>query len=105
MCPLVRDRRVLVGWPLPLGFGVDGRLLLARRGQVCIEFTMIMYNKPAHAVPLASASQHPENQKENRAGHSSERTVEGHQVFRCDISMLEERCLRPLGLLSQRRPH
>jgi hypothetical protein len=29
-------------------------------------------------VPLASARQHPENQqKENQAGHSTERTVEG----------------------------
>ena len=26
---------------------------------------------------MASARQHPENQKENQAGHSSERTVEG----------------------------
>ena len=28
-------------------------------------------------MPLASARQHPENQKENQAGHSSERTAEG----------------------------
>ena len=34
-------------------------------------------NKPAHAVPLASARQQPENQKENQPGHSSERAVEG----------------------------
>ena len=36
-------------------------------------------NKPAHAVALAlaSARQHPENQKENEAGHSPERVVEG----------------------------
>ena len=35
--PLARDPRVLVvGWPLPLGFGLDGRLLLARRGRVCV---------------------------------------------------------------------
>ena len=33
--------------------------------------------KPAHPVPLASARQHPENQKENQAGHSPERAVEG----------------------------
>ena len=26
--------RVLIGWQLPLGFGLDGRLLLARRGRV-----------------------------------------------------------------------
>ena len=37
-----------------------------------------LYNKPAHAVPLASARQHPEIQKENQAGHSSGRVVEGH---------------------------
>ena len=50
---------------------------------------------PAHAVPLASARQHPENQKENQAGHSSERTVEGHYipgvvcgVFWCVVSLL-----------------
>ena len=30
-------------------------------------------------MPLASARQHPENQKENQAGHSSERTVEGQR--------------------------
>ena len=34
--------------------------------------------KPAHAVPLENCCrQHPENQEENQAGHSSERTVEG----------------------------
>ena len=39
---------------------------------------VVLHNKKtAHAVPLASARQHPENQKENQAGHSSERTVEG----------------------------
>ena len=35
--------------------------------------------KNAHAVPLASARQRPENQKENPAGHSAERTVEGQE--------------------------
>ena len=34
--PLARDLRVLVGWPFPLGFGLDGRLLLARRGRVYV---------------------------------------------------------------------
>ena len=34
--PLARDPRVLVGWPFPLGFGLDGRLLLARRGRVYV---------------------------------------------------------------------
>ena len=36
-----------------------------------------LHEKNAHAVPLASARQHPENQKENQAGHSPERAVEG----------------------------
>ena len=31
-------------------------------------------------MPLASARQHPENQKESQAGHSSERTVEGQEI-------------------------
>ena len=31
--------------------------------------------KPAHAVPLESARKHPENQKENQAGHSPGRAV------------------------------
>ena len=34
--PLARDLRVLIGWPFPLGFGLDGRLLLARRGRVYV---------------------------------------------------------------------
>ena len=34
--PLVRDPRVLIGWPLPLGFGLVGCLLLARRGRVYV---------------------------------------------------------------------
>ena len=40
-----------------------------------------LHNKPAHAVPLAlaSARQHPENQKKNKAGHSPERVMEGHE--------------------------
>ena len=31
-----RRPRVLIGWPLPLGFGLGGCLLLARRGRVCV---------------------------------------------------------------------
>ena len=34
--PLARDLRVLIGWPFPLGFGLDGRLLLARGGRVYV---------------------------------------------------------------------
>ena len=36
-----------------------------------------LYDKPAHAVPLASARQRPATQKKNQADHSSERAVEG----------------------------
>ena len=39
--PLARDLRVLIGWPFPLGFGLDGRLLLARRGRVYVKFIII----------------------------------------------------------------
>ena len=39
--------------------------------------SIITQSEHAHAVRLASARQHhPENQKENQAGHSSERTVD-----------------------------
>ena len=34
-------------------------------------------------MPLANARQHPENQKETQAGHSSERTVEGRREEIC----------------------
>ena len=34
-----------------------------------------LHNKSAHAVPLANARQYLEKQKENQAGHSSERAV------------------------------
>ena len=46
-------------------------------------FCTMMVNyaiKNAHAVPLASACQHPENHKENQAGHSPERAVEGQRA-------------------------
>ena len=49
--------------------------------------------KNAHAVPLASARQHPENQKENQAGHSPERTVEGRSYFSIRISVCDIRGL------------
>ena len=42
-----------------------------------------LHDKPAHAMPLTSARQHPETQTENQAGHSSERAVEGSQSTRC----------------------
>ena len=45
-----------------------------------------LHNKPAHAVPLASARQHPESQKGNQAhdqtGHSPERAVDCQCNFR-----------------------
>ena len=34
--------RGLVGWPLPLGFGLGGRLLPERRGRVCVKPVMII---------------------------------------------------------------
>ena len=34
--PLTRGPRVLIGRPLPLAFGLDKRLLLKRRGKVCV---------------------------------------------------------------------
>jgi len=37
-----RDPRVLIGWPFPLGSGLDGRLLLARRGRVYVQFIIII---------------------------------------------------------------
>ena len=42
MRPLARDLRVLIGWPFPLGFGLDGRLLLARRGRIYVKFIIII---------------------------------------------------------------
>ena len=40
------------------------------------KIVLLLYytQKNAHAVPLASARQRPENQKENQAGHSSEQS-------------------------------
>ena len=46
------------------------------------------HNKPADAVPLASARQHPENQEENQAGHSPERAVED-QYDDCELNTNE----------------
>ena len=40
--PLARDLRVLISWPFPLGFGLDGRLLLAWCGRVCVQFIIII---------------------------------------------------------------
>ena len=39
---LARDPRVLICWPLPLGFSLDGFLLLTRRGRVYVEFIIII---------------------------------------------------------------
>ena len=50
----------------------------ARHRRRAILYDGELQNQPAHAAPFKSARQHPpENQKENQAGHSSERTVEG----------------------------
>ena len=65
--------------------------------------------KPAHAVPLASARQHPETQKENQAGHSPEvlcfvllrlklRSLEASLLFvrRARFAALVKVCLWPV---------
>ena len=44
--------QVLVGWPRPLGFGLDGRLLLAWRHGV----GGFMFNSPSPPVVLARGS-------------------------------------------------
>ena len=49
MRPLARDLWVLIGWPLPLGFGLGGRLLLARRGRVYVKFIIINKERTAAA--------------------------------------------------------
>ena len=49
--PLARDPRVLIGLPFPLGFGLDGRLLLARRGRVYVLFTIIRHTKANRNAP------------------------------------------------------
>ena len=59
-------------------FGVF--LCFSRVSAAFFSSSSIAQQNPAHAVPLASARQHPENQKENQAGHSSERTVEGRSA-------------------------
>ena len=55
MRPLARVLRALVGWPFPLGFGLDGRLLLARRGRVMFNsssFTIIGHRDRHGAAEL-----------------------------------------------------
>ena len=58
------------------------------------------HNKPAHAVPLASARQRPENKKGNRAGHLPERAVEGQ--LRPTFRLLALR--HPAGVLVRTSP-
>ena len=45
--PLARDPRVLVCWPLPLGFGLGGRLLLTRRERV---YLCLIHHHPSSAA-------------------------------------------------------
>ena len=54
--PLARDPRVLIGWPFPLGFGLDGRLLLARRGRVVFNSQPSSSGIQQHAGPARSSS-------------------------------------------------
>ena len=56
--PLARGPRVLVGWPLPLGVGLDGRSLLERRGRVSVKFIIISMNTLLH-IFLLTAHQRP----------------------------------------------
>ena len=48
--PFARDLRVLIGWPFPLGLGLDGRLLLARRGRVYVQFIIITRSPHANSA-------------------------------------------------------
>ena len=59
------------------------------------------YLRFAHAVPLASARQRPENQKENQAGHSSERAVEGLGGRLALGSQPKGRGARPVRVMSR----
>ena len=78
---MARDPRVLVGWPFPFGFGLDGRLLLARRGRICVKFiiTSPRDDAPAHTTrhhhhhPASrshSAGRGPCEKDEARAGEA-----------------------------------
>ena len=42
---MVRDPRVLIGWPLPLDLGLDGRLLLERRGRAYVYLIIIIIER------------------------------------------------------------
>ena len=59
-----------------------GVLLKCANQRIAVMMVNCAQKKTAHAVPLASARQHPpENQKENQAGHSSERAVRAGFFF------------------------
>ena len=46
-------------------------------------------------MPLASARQHPENKKENQAGHSPERAVEGQEMNKGPATLKQCGAKRP----------
>ena len=50
--PLARGPRVLIGWPLPLGFGLDGRLLLAFWGGLLRKTHTQVIEYPHMRLPL-----------------------------------------------------
>ena len=54
--PLARDLRVLIGWPFPLGFGLNGRLLLERRGRVYVSLIIIISVRSIPRAPGALVS-------------------------------------------------
>ena len=45
----------MVGWPFPLGFGLDGRLLLARRGRVYVKFIIISQERGENGILARNA--------------------------------------------------
>ena len=81
----------MAGWPLlPLGFGLDGRLLLGRRGRVCVLFIIIVLNNELHDKSARAAApclgQAPastqKTEQQNQAGNSPppEHAVEGQHT-------------------------
>ena len=100
--PFVQCNCVLLLWlskhmTEAFGFWNDFALLWY---SLLLLLVVVLHNKNpptpcAHAVPLASARQHPENQKENQAGHSSERTVEGQLLLLLVLLCIDDGELHP----------
>ena len=73
--PLARNPRILIGWPFPLGFGLGGRLLLARRGRVCVQFIIIIRRQRKKRLL-------PGVQNQTKAGHHEGRWRPGQPPTR-----------------------